>query len=170
MKLEHGPNVLRVRASGSACGRGEPQGGSGDVVVELQTNLDDVSPRGRRHTHAGCCVSAGALDVWTVPAQMKKDRPGVVLHVLVEPDRGRALAGDPVRTDGYSGRPRRHVSRACGRARRGTVEVPVAAVRGGQVGQVAGPAGERGPRVRGLRGGWPARRGVAPEGRHAAGG
>ena len=30
--------------------------------------------------------AAGALDVWTVPAQMKKGRPGFVLSVLARPE------------------------------------------------------------------------------------
>ena len=31
-------------------------------------------------------MAAGALDVWTVPAQMKKGRAGMVLHALVRED------------------------------------------------------------------------------------
>ena len=31
--------------------------------------------------------------MWTVPAQMKKDRPGVVLHALVRPETEAAAVG-----------------------------------------------------------------------------
>ncbi len=37
------------------------------------------------------CFAAGALDVWTVPAQMKKGRPGIVLAALARPALERAV-------------------------------------------------------------------------------
>jgi uncharacterized protein (TIGR00299 family) protein len=77
LRLEKGPNLLRV-----VLGRLPRSGANADVVVELQTNLDDVSPEVVAHT-SGRLFASGALDVWTVPAQMKKGRPGVVLHALV---------------------------------------------------------------------------------------
>src|SRR5262249_964756 len=47
----------------------------------LETNLDDVSPE-----VIGYCFdrlfAAGALDVFTVPIHMKKNRPGVLLSVI----------------------------------------------------------------------------------------
>lgn len=53
----------------------------GDEIVVLETNLDDASPQ-----IIGRCVeqllAGGALDVYTVPIQMKKHRPGVLLTVL----------------------------------------------------------------------------------------
>ena len=47
----------------------------------LETNLDDVSPElvGSLTTRL---LEAGALDVFTVAAQMKKQRPGILLSVL----------------------------------------------------------------------------------------
>jgi pyridinium-3,5-bisthiocarboxylic acid mononucleotide nickel chelatase len=78
MTLERGPNVLRV-----VLGHAEA-GGPDETVVELQTNLDDVSGEVIGYTLRRL-REAGALDAWTVPAQMKKDRPGVVLHALVTP-------------------------------------------------------------------------------------
>jgi uncharacterized protein (DUF111 family) len=52
----------------------------------LQTNVDDVSPEVIGHTLRRL-RHVGALDAWTVAAQMKKDRPGIVLHALVTPAR-----------------------------------------------------------------------------------
>ena len=82
MKLQGGPNVLRV-VLGEAAGSGAAPGPAGDTVVELRTNIDDVSAEVVGYTLRRL-RGAGALDTWTVPAQMKKDRPGVVLHVLCE--------------------------------------------------------------------------------------
>jgi uncharacterized protein (DUF111 family) len=56
---------------------------TGDVVL-LETNLDDLSPE-LVPDAAERCFAAGALDVWTVPAQMKKGRPGIVLSALARP-------------------------------------------------------------------------------------
>ena len=54
-------------------------------VVLLETNLDDFSPE-LVPDAVERCFAAGALDVWTVPAQMKKGRPGFVLSALARPD------------------------------------------------------------------------------------
>lgn len=55
-----------------------------DVVTLLETNLDDVS--GEIIGYAKLrLLEAGALDVFTIPIQMKKDRPGVLLSVLAAP-------------------------------------------------------------------------------------
>jgi hypothetical protein len=71
------PNVVRV-VLGEAAER--PTGS----VVLLETNLDDLSPE-LVPDAVERCFAAGALDVWTVPAQMKKGRPGVVLSALARP-------------------------------------------------------------------------------------
>jgi uncharacterized protein (DUF111 family) len=38
------------------------------------------------------CLAAGALDVWTVPVNMKKGRPGIVLSALTRPREQAAVA------------------------------------------------------------------------------
>ena len=53
----------------------------GDTVAELICNLDDMTPEAIGFAEEQL-LSAGALDVYTVPAQMKKSRPGVLLAVL----------------------------------------------------------------------------------------
>ncbi len=69
-----------------------PKGYQTDTVTRLETNLDDSSPE-----ILGAAMdklfSAGALDVWLTPIHMKKNRPGVILSVLCEPDAVEALAG-----------------------------------------------------------------------------
>jgi pyridinium-3,5-bisthiocarboxylic acid mononucleotide nickel chelatase len=71
------PNVVRV-VLGTETRR--PTG----RVVLLETNLDDFSPE-LVPDAVERCFAAGALDVWTVSAQMKKGRPGFVLSVLARP-------------------------------------------------------------------------------------
>jgi uncharacterized protein (TIGR00299 family) protein len=71
------PNIVRVVLGTEAT---RPTG----RVVLLETNLDDFSPE-LVPDAVERCFAAGALDVWTVPAQMKKGRPGFVLSVLSRP-------------------------------------------------------------------------------------
>jgi uncharacterized protein (TIGR00299 family) protein len=78
-------NVVRV-----FLGRKADSTPTGDVVL-LETNLDDLSPE-LVPDAAEACFAAGALDVWTVPAQMKKGRPGFVLAALARPADERAVA------------------------------------------------------------------------------
>ncbi len=72
------PNLVRV-VLGAESSR--PAG----RVVLLETNLDDFSPE-LVPDAVERCFEAGALDVWTVPVQMKKGRPGFVLSVLARPE------------------------------------------------------------------------------------
>lgn len=62
------------------------QEGLRDVVSELSCNLDDMTPEDIGFAR-GRIFAAGALDVFTVPIGMKKERPGVMLNVLCHEDR-----------------------------------------------------------------------------------
>ncbi len=55
-----------------------------EYVTLLETNLDDVSGEVVGHTKRQL-MSASALDAYSTPIQMKKDRPGVILSVLCRP-------------------------------------------------------------------------------------
>jgi pyridinium-3,5-bisthiocarboxylic acid mononucleotide nickel chelatase len=85
-ELTERPNVVRVILGEQAAGR--PVG----RVVLLETNLDDFPPE-LVPDAIERCFDAGALDVWTVPVQMKKGRPGFVLSVLARPQVEAAVAG-----------------------------------------------------------------------------
>ena len=60
-------------------------------MVSLECNLDDMTPEQLGYA---CQVlrEAGAAEVYTQPADMKKDRPGVVLKVICRPPLGRTMA------------------------------------------------------------------------------
>ncbi len=78
------PNILRLFV-----GEAESAGAASDQVWVVETNLDDVPAE-----IIGYCVdqlfAAGAVDVFSTPIFMKKNRPGVLLSVLVP---AAALAG-----------------------------------------------------------------------------
>jgi uncharacterized protein (TIGR00299 family) protein len=57
---------------------------SGDVVV-IEANIDDMTPQNFAYVTEKL-LSGGALDVSTMPIQMKKGRPGQLLQVLAERD------------------------------------------------------------------------------------
>jgi pyridinium-3,5-bisthiocarboxylic acid mononucleotide nickel chelatase len=80
------PNVVRITVGEAA----DDRAGRGEVVL-LQANVDDLVPELVPDV-LDACVADGAIDVWTVPIQMKKSRPGVLLSVLGRPEDERALA------------------------------------------------------------------------------
>jgi hypothetical protein len=57
----------------------------------IETNIDDMNPEIYNYLSEKLFV-LGALDVGLVPVQMKKNRPGVLLRVLVEPEKEAAAA------------------------------------------------------------------------------
>ena len=69
---------------------GEESIGSQDTVVELRCNIDDMSGE-----DMGFCIDKlleeGALDVFTTPIYMKKNRPGVLLTVICREDSKKKL-------------------------------------------------------------------------------
>jgi uncharacterized protein (TIGR00299 family) protein len=64
---------------------------SADDIVEIACNLDD-QPAVTLAAVPDLLFAAGALDVWFAPVQMKKGRPGMVLHALAHPAQADRLA------------------------------------------------------------------------------
>ncbi len=62
-----------------------------DQIICLETNLDDCSGEWIGHCMTEL-LTAGALDVYTTPIQMKKNRPGVILSALCHPSLRDTLA------------------------------------------------------------------------------
>lgn len=81
------PNLLRVVIGEGAAASG-PDGPCGsedrDDIAVIETNMDDLSPQ-FYDTAMARLFAAGALDVFTHPVQMKKNRPGTMLTVLCRP-------------------------------------------------------------------------------------
>jgi pyridinium-3,5-bisthiocarboxylic acid mononucleotide nickel chelatase len=81
----HHPNVIRMIV-------GEEAGGADEQIVELSCEIDDMNPQlfgplmDRLH-------AAGALDVFYAPVQMKKNRPGTLVTVLLTPEHRERLSG-----------------------------------------------------------------------------
>jgi uncharacterized protein (TIGR00299 family) protein len=90
-ELVEQPNILRlfVGTAVEAHG-GPPVGWDADQVWVLETNLDDLPAE-----VVGYCYdllfAAGALEVFSTPIQMKKNRPGVLLSVLAPQEKLPAL-------------------------------------------------------------------------------
>jgi pyridinium-3,5-bisthiocarboxylic acid mononucleotide nickel chelatase len=84
------PNVVRVLL-GETAAAGETR-----PVSLIEANLDDLLPE-LAPDAAAACFAAGALDVWTTPAQMKHGRPGFTLSALARPGEESAVAGAMLR-------------------------------------------------------------------------
>lgn len=86
--LDKVPNVLRVVIGERTGASTSPPGA--EAIVQLQCEIDDMSPQ-LFGPVSDRLFAAGALDVFLVPAQMKKGRPGTLLTVLAPPDRREAI-------------------------------------------------------------------------------
>jgi pyridinium-3,5-bisthiocarboxylic acid mononucleotide nickel chelatase len=79
--LEGQPNVVRIMI-GEAAERVVP--GFEEEISVIEANLDDMNPQIYGY-FLEKALASGALDVYTTPVQMKKNRPGTLLTVLSKP-------------------------------------------------------------------------------------
>jgi uncharacterized protein (TIGR00299 family) protein len=86
-ELAEQPNVLRLFI-GEALARGDNasvnEATPDEDILVLEANLDDMSPQVYGY-FAERALDAGALDVFSIPVQMKKNRPGQLITVLCKP-------------------------------------------------------------------------------------
>ena len=114
-------NVTQV-IIGTATPTGANSEEPSETVVELATNLDDIT--GEQLGHAVTeLMEAGALDAWVTPIVMKKGRPAHTLSVLVAPVQAPELAGLVMSMTGSLGVRTRQLDRVV--AQRHTVTVSV---------------------------------------------
>jgi uncharacterized protein (TIGR00299 family) protein len=85
--LEGQPNVLRIMI-GESTEKAVP--GYDEEISVIEANLDDMNPQIYGY-FLERALAAGALDVYTTPVQMKKNRPGTLLTVLCKPQDTNAL-------------------------------------------------------------------------------
>ncbi len=78
------PNVVRLTIGESASHALAAKTASETITV-LQANLDDLNPQVFGYV-IDRLLEEGALDVFGVPVQMKKNRPGMLLTVLCKPE------------------------------------------------------------------------------------
>ncbi len=77
---EH-PNLLRLTIGEAADSAATSPAASNDRITVLEANLDDLSPQVLAYAMERL-LAEGALDAFSVPVQMKKNRPGALLTVL----------------------------------------------------------------------------------------
>ena len=85
--LEGQPNVVRIMI-GEAAEKTVP--GFDEEISVIEANLDDMNPQIYGYFQEKALAS-GALDVYTTPVQMKKNRPGTLLTLLCKPQDTNAL-------------------------------------------------------------------------------
>jgi hypothetical protein len=85
--LEGQPNVVRIMI-GEAAEKVVP--GFNEEISVIEANLDDMNPQIYGYFQEKA-LAAGALDVYTTPVQMKKNRPGTLLTLLCKPQDANAL-------------------------------------------------------------------------------
>ncbi len=90
--LEGQPNVVRIMVGEEVGVRKEEEKGTqagvpvllDEEIAVVEANLDDMNPQIYGY-FLEKALGVGALDVYTTPVQMKKNRPGTLLTVLCKP-------------------------------------------------------------------------------------
>ena len=116
------PNVLRVligRASDAA---------PAERVAMVECEIDDMNPQ-LFGVAMERLYAAGALEVFYTPVQMKKNRPGTLLTVVVAPDKRSGIADVIFRETTTIGVRYQEVDRECLAREIVTVTTPIGAVR-----------------------------------------
>jgi uncharacterized protein (TIGR00299 family) protein len=116
------PNVLRVVIGEEAAGQ------AGDRVAVIECEIDDMNPQ-----IFGVAMeklyAAGAIEVFYVPVQMKKNRPGTLLTVIAPPETRPRIADVIFRETTTIGLRHHEVDRECLARELVTVETPVGPIR-----------------------------------------
>ena len=116
------PNVLRVLV-----GRAADRPATERVTV-IECEIDDMNPQ-IYGVAMDRLYAAGALEVFYVPVQMKKNRPGTLLTVVAPPERRASLADVIFRETTTIGLRHYEVERECLDREIVAVDTPVGAVR-----------------------------------------
>jgi pyridinium-3,5-bisthiocarboxylic acid mononucleotide nickel chelatase len=91
LDLESQPNVVRIMIGEAAEKSAAAHFTFDEEIAVIEVNMDDMNPQIYGHFQERA-LTAGALDVYTTPVQMKKNRPGTLLTVLCNPqDRSKLM-------------------------------------------------------------------------------
>ncbi len=116
------PNVLRVLIGKEAAAAGATR------VVVIECEIDDMNPQ-IFGVVMDRLYAAGALEVFYVPVQMKKNRPGTLLTVVAAPALRPAMAAVIFKETTTIGLRYSEVERECLVREHASVDTPVGAVR-----------------------------------------
>jgi uncharacterized protein (TIGR00299 family) protein len=116
------PNVLRVLI-GRAADRGQIE-----RVAVIECEIDDMNPQ-IFGVAMDRLYAAGALEVFYVPVQMKKNRPGTLLTVIAAPERVAQMSDVIFRETTTIGLRHTEAERQCLDREMVTVETPIGPVR-----------------------------------------
>ena len=119
------PNVLRVLIGREAAPDVQP---NGDRVTVLECEIDDMNPQ-IFGVVMDRLYAAGALEVFYIPVQMKKNRPGTLLTVVAPPAQQAQMADVIFRETTTIGLRHYEVDRECLEREIVSVETPIGAVR-----------------------------------------
>ena len=125
------PNVLRVligRAADEDVAEGFSPAITPNRVTVIECEIDDMNPQ-IFGTAMDRLYAAGALEVFYVPVQMKKNRPGTLLTVVAPPEKRAQMADVIFRETTTIGLRHYEVERECLRREIVSVETPLGAVR-----------------------------------------
>jgi pyridinium-3,5-bisthiocarboxylic acid mononucleotide nickel chelatase len=118
------PNVLRV-VLGDSDAVTSPQA---HTVVVMECEIDDMNPQ-IFGVLMDRLLTAGALDVFYTPVQMKKNRPGTLLTVIAPPERRERLTSIVFTESTTIGLRYRETTRECLERETVSVDTPLGAVR-----------------------------------------
>ena len=79
------PNVVRLVIGEAAATASLAAKTASETITVLEANLDDLNPQVFGYV-MDRLLEEGALDVFGIPVQMKKNRPGTLLTVLCKPE------------------------------------------------------------------------------------
>ena len=116
------PNVLRVLIGEAA------EQVRGDRVAVVECEIDDMNPQ-IFGVVMDRLYAAGALEVFYVPVQMKKNRPGTLLTAIVPPERRAAVVEVIFRETTTIGLRYSEVDRECLQREIVAIETPIGSVR-----------------------------------------
>ena len=123
------PNVLRVLIGREVESLVAPlKRGEADRVTVIECEIDDMNPQ-IFGVVMDRLYAAGALEVFYIPVQMKKNRPGTLLTVVARPEQREAMSEVIFRETTTIGLRHYEVDRECLQREMVTVETPLGPVR-----------------------------------------